>query len=185
MATNDDEQLDSNEISRRGFMKAGAASSPLLFSMPSFLGNVPVSQVGEPVADNPDTLDFGDGFSVEKTVTGGAEVRLADLIQALQVQALTATEVFLGQVDSTPSDSAIGEGNIAVYAKSDGNLYKKPHGGSEAIVGGSGGGTDVSVSEDDTTVESAASDINFIGIGVSDDGDGTVTVGETFDMGEL
>ncbi len=52
----------------------------------------------------------------------------------------TADVLFLGQVTSTPSDSDIESGNTAFYAKDDGNLYKKPYGGSEEQVGGAGGG---------------------------------------------
>ena len=49
---------------------------------------------------------------------------------------------------------------------------------------GSGGG-DVSVSDDGTQVVSAASDLNFVGISVTDDGDSTVTIGDTIDMGTI
>lgn len=47
--------------------------------------------------------------------------------------------VFLGQVDTTPSDAEIGAGNVVMYAKTDGNLYQKAHGGAESLIGSSGG----------------------------------------------
>lgn len=51
-------------------------------------------------------------------------------------QSTTTEDVYLGQVSSTPTDSEIGTGNTAFYAKDDGSLYKKPYGGTESQVGG-------------------------------------------------
>ena len=50
---------------------------------------------------------------------------------------------------------------------------------------GTGSGGDVSVSDDGAQIVSAASDLNFAGISVTDDGDSTVTIGNNLDMGTL
>lgn len=47
--------------------------------------------------------------------------------------------VWLGQQSDTPTDSEIGAGNVALYAKDDGNIYKKENGGSETQIGSGSG----------------------------------------------
>jgi hypothetical protein len=67
------------------------------------------------------------------------------------VGSLSTDDVYLGQVDSTPTDSEIGDGNTAFYAKTDGNLYKRPYAGTESqISGGSGLLSSAGYSSDDT-----------------------------------
>jgi len=66
-----------------------------------------------------------------------------DEYDQLTANVLTTSEtqtghVWFGQVSSEPSDEEIGAGNLAVYAKDDGRLYRKPHGGSEAMLTGYG-----------------------------------------------
>lgn len=85
--------------------------------------------------------------------------------------------VWLGQQSGAPSDSDIGEGNTALYSKTDGELYKKPYGGSESQVTGAGAGTGVDAEDDGSAVVSGATALNFgSNLSVSDDGDGTATV---------
>lgn len=56
------------------------------------------------------------------------------------LSALTTDEgVYMGEVSQTPTDDDYSSGQIAFYAKSDGNLYKRPHGGTESQIGGGGG----------------------------------------------
>lgn len=53
----------------------------------------------------------------------------------------TSTErVFFGTLSSAPSDSEYESGQVALYFKTDDNLYKRPHGGTESQVGGGGSG---------------------------------------------
>lgn len=59
---------------------------------------------------------------------------------SIQLGVIETDHIFLGVVSSTPSDSEIGAGNIALYFKDDNVLYKKPYGESESGVGGDGGG---------------------------------------------
>lgn len=42
--------------------------------------------------------------------------------------------LWLGEQTDTPTDSEIGSGNVAFYAKNDGLLYTRPHGGTESLV---------------------------------------------------
>ncbi len=63
--------------------------------------------------------------------------RNADDAEAV-LKSLSTGHVWLGQQSDAPTDSEIGSGNVALYAKDDGNLYKKPYGGSESQIGGSG-----------------------------------------------
>lgn len=62
---------------------------------------------------------------------------------ASDFDSITTDNVWLGQVSSTPTDADIGSGNTAFYAKTDENVYKKPHGGTESQVGAGGATTKV------------------------------------------
>jgi hypothetical protein len=59
---------------------------------------------------------------------------------SIQLGVIESDHIFLGVVSSTPFDSEIGAGNIALYFKDDNVLYKKPYGEPESGVGGDGGG---------------------------------------------
>lgn len=53
----------------------------------------------------------------------------------------SVAHIWFGQQSDTPTDSEIGSGNTALYAKDDGLLYTRPHGGTESQVGSGGGGS--------------------------------------------
>ena len=79
---------------------------------------------------------------------------------------------------ATPSDP--GAGNTAIYAKSDGKIYRRAAGGSEVEVGSGGGHT----IEDEGVPLTQRSNLNFAGSGVTvtDDSENdrtVVTIGST------
>lgn len=57
-------------------------------------------------------------------------------------ESLYANHQWFGQQPDSPSDSEIGEGNVAVYAKDGGELYTRQYGGTERQVGQSAAGYD-------------------------------------------
>lgn len=48
--------------------------------------------------------------------------------------------VYMDERSDTPTDDEQADGQTALYAKADGNVYKRPHGGEESEIGSGGGG---------------------------------------------
>lgn len=74
------------------------------------------------------------------------------------VGATEADRVFFGALSESPTDADYDAGQIALYFKDDGNLYKRAHGGSEARVGNTITGTPVPLSMTHTTWGSGLTD---------------------------
>jgi hypothetical protein len=74
--------------------------------------------------------------------------------QSTDTEELSVTETYLGRLADTPTDSEIGTGNVALYFKeNDNTLYKRPYGGTETAIGGSGGSSPWSDSDGDNLYE--------------------------------
>lgn len=90
----------------------------------------------------------------------------------------TNQETFLGQ---TGTPSSVPSGTTAFYTKSDGNLYKKPSGGTEEqLTSGSGSDTRVETQDSGVTLYTDTSIINLdstTGLTVTDNTSGKITVG--------
>ena len=107
----------------------------------------------------------------------------SDIINALTNALIDPSEVktqsiFFGQLSSAPSDTDIGSGNIALYFKEDGILYKRPYGGSEARIRKvEDTDTRVDVLEDGSPLYSNVTQIDFDDrITAHDDGQGQVRI---------
>lgn len=57
-------------------------------------------------------------------------------VPSTQTDEIDTNHVWLGQQSDAPTDAEIGTGNVAVYAKTDENIYKRPYNGTETQVGG-------------------------------------------------
>jgi len=100
----------------------------------------------------------------------------SDIVNALTNAVIDPSEVetqsiFFGQVSSTPSDTNIGTGNIALYFKGDGILYKRPYGGSEDRVERTNGWKNAQVLQTSSDVVTSGDDVFLI-----DTSGGAVTV---------
>lgn len=116
-------------------------------------------------------------MGTDQLVTGGD-------VDDPSVESLDTELVDLGERSTTPADAEIGTGNVALYSKTDGNLYTKPYGGSESQVGGGSGalsdsGTDndnagdlyelpnsadgVAVGQSEVTASTAIAAVNSVG----------------------
>jgi hypothetical protein len=63
---------------------------------------------------------------------------LNKIYNSLTTTDLTAKQTFYGKLSSTPADSDYASGEVALYVKDDGGLYKRPNGGSEVLVADGG-----------------------------------------------
>jgi hypothetical protein len=63
---------------------------------------------------------------------------LNKIYNSLTTTDLTAKQTFYGKLSSTPADSDYASGEVALYVKNDGGLYKRPNGGTEALVADGG-----------------------------------------------
>jgi hypothetical protein len=63
---------------------------------------------------------------------------LNKIYNSLTTTDLTAKQTFYGKLSSTPADSDYASGEVALYVKDDGGLYKRPNGGTEALVADGG-----------------------------------------------
>lgn len=168
------------------------------------LSNSELESIGEMVVGELDSGSYGDKFVFSRRqviALAGAGLSVGALT-TLGVDEATAQEA-VGQVGTSDAPVDVEAANVNAGSVSTADTATDPsangemrRNGSDVKVYsgdgvrnltniGSGGGGDVSVSDDGTQVVSAASDLNFAGISVGDDGDGTVTIGDTIDMGSL